>query len=74
MTRAEHLAWAKERALAILDDPDQPDGSAVASMISDLGQHPELYEHPGIRLLALEALFGFYRTPADVRRAIERFN
>lgn len=40
MNRAEHLAWAKERALAYLDTGNLAD--AFASMLSDLGKHPEL--------------------------------
>jgi hypothetical protein len=39
MTRAEHLAWCKERALEYVDAGDLP--NAVASMTSDLGKHPE---------------------------------
>ena len=40
MTRAEHVAWCKERALvyARADDLTQ----AVTSMASDLSQHPEV--------------------------------
>lgn len=37
MTRAEHLAWAKERALAYVDMSLLP--MAVASMTSDLSKH-----------------------------------
>lgn len=39
MTRAEHLAWCKQRAMEYVaaGDYDQ----AVASMLSDLGKHPE---------------------------------
>jgi hypothetical protein len=39
MTRAEHLAWCKERALEYLSKGDL--ASAVASMGSDLTKHPE---------------------------------
>lgn len=39
MTRAEHLAWAKARALEYLDRGDA--ANALASMISDLGKHDE---------------------------------
>lgn len=40
MTRAEHIAWCKQRALdemAYTKDPKQ----GVISMMSDLGKHPE---------------------------------
>jgi hypothetical protein len=39
MSREEHLAWCKKRALEYLDDGDI--NSAIASMISDLARHPE---------------------------------
>lgn len=39
MTRDEHLAWAKERALAYLNEGNLKD--AVASMMSDLDKHAE---------------------------------
>jgi hypothetical protein len=48
MTRAEHLAWAKERALEYLPDVPQ----AVASFSSDLGKHDELRDHPVKELFA----------------------
>ena len=39
MTRDEHLASARERALEYLEAGDLP--SAIASVISDLGKHEE---------------------------------
>lgn len=39
MTRAEHLAWCKERALKYVEAGDF--NNAVASMLSDLGKHDE---------------------------------
>lgn len=39
MTRAEHLAWCKERALEYVVAGDLT--GAVASMTSDLGKHPD---------------------------------
>ena len=40
MSRSEHLAWAKKRALEYVERGDGV--QAMASMISDLGKHPEL--------------------------------
>lgn len=40
MTRADHLSWAKQRALAYIDAGELP--SAVASMVSDCHKHPEI--------------------------------
>lgn len=39
MTRDEHMAWCKKRALEYLDAGDL--NNAVTSMLSDLGKHPE---------------------------------
>jgi hypothetical protein len=44
MTREEHLNWAKTRAFEYLDR-NEPD-NALASILSDLGKHPELGEMP----------------------------
>lgn len=74
MTRSEHLAWAKARALEILDDPAQPDGDAVTSFVSDLRKHGELEEHPALNLLLMSAIGGLLRTPKEVRNMIEGFN
>jgi hypothetical protein len=43
MTREQHLAWAKERALEYLDAGHDPAHTA-ASMISDLRKHEETRE------------------------------
>lgn len=39
MTRQEHLQWCKERALEYVNRGELTD--ALASMLSDLGKHPE---------------------------------
>lgn len=46
ISRAEHLAWCKERALALVDAGDG--AQAMASMISDLGKHPATQTSLGI--------------------------
>lgn len=70
-TRAEHLAWCKERALAYLPD-DIP--GALASMLSDLRKHPETEGHPAAMLTMKLMIGGFLTTPDAVRRHIEGFN
>ena len=47
MSRADHLAWAQERALEYVDDDP---AMAFTSLISDLGKHPNLRDHPGLDL------------------------
>jgi len=70
-TRAEHLAWCKSRAIAILDGGD-PQG-AVASMISDLGKWERpLYDAATLAFLMMAAML-FDRTPGQVRHWIEGF-
>ena len=69
MTRAEHLAWAKERALEYLPDVNQ----ALASFISDLGKHEELQDHPAKELLFQHAFSGLLDVP-KCRELIEGTN
>ena len=52
MTRDEHLAWCKARALEYLDAGDLV--NAVASMASDLTKHPETGRgHDTLMMLAM---------------------
>ena len=71
-TRAEHLAWCKERALEYVDTGDT--ASALASMLSDLRRHPETASHPAIQLTGSLMLGGFLNTDGEVRNHIEGFN
>lgn len=69
MTRDEHLAWCKKRALEYLDRGDLL--NAVTSMGSDLQKHPELRCNAFLLMAgALDAQNG--DVPA-VRRWIEGF-
>lgn len=71
MTRDEHLAWAKKRALEYVDrDP----AGAMASMVSDLRKHPELANHSAIEIGGMMMLSGFLSSPHEARRFIEGFN
>lgn len=71
MTRSEHMAWCKQRALAYLpQDPNQ----AMTSMLSDLGKHEETANHMGIQLTLMLKLGGHLETAAAVRKHIEGFN
>ena len=74
-TRAEHLAWAKKRALAYVDAGDTL--QAYTSMASDLGKHPETANHPGIDLgigLLMLPDQGRLGTTDGMRKFIEGFN
>lgn len=72
MTRAEHLAWSKERALQYAEAGDT--SQAAASMASDLRKHPDLADHAGIELMTLSLFGGFLNNPRDLRDMIEGFN
>lgn len=72
MTAKEHLAWAKERAVAYLDVGDR--GNAWASFVSDLRKHPETNNHSGIELGFLLLLNGHLSTTTAMREHIEGFN
>lgn len=68
MTRAEHLQWCKDRALAYLPgDPQQ----AFASMGSDLDKHEETRGHVGMELGMSLMMTDNLR---DMRNFIEGFN
>ena len=71
MTRAEHLEWAKQRALEYL--PHNPTG-AWTSMFSDLDKHPELKDHPGIRIGVMLMMIGKHHDMREARRFIEGFH
>lgn len=73
-SRAEHLAWCKQRALELLDAGEIQ--QAFTSMASDLQKHPETQNHIGVDLgLSLMMLSGNrLGTDAEMRRFIEGFN
>lgn len=57
VSRAEHLAWCKARAMAYVDAGDFT--QAFASMCSDLRKHPETEAHCATtNLLGFELLAG----------------
>lgn len=67
-TRAEHLAWCKQRALKYL--PDNPQ-EAFTSMASDLGKHEGTRGHIGIELGMMLLMSN---NIGDMREYIEGFN
>jgi hypothetical protein len=71
LTRDEHLAWCKKRALEYIDAGDLT--HAVANMASDLRTHPDT-DNPALNGLATIGMM--YATDGDkaaVQRWIERF-
>lgn len=73
MTRDEHLAWAKKRALEYVDHGDVRQG--FTSMLSDLTKHEELKGHKGAEIgVMFMTLPGWIDNEREVRRWIEGFN
>ena len=74
MTRAEHLRWAKDRALEYADRGET--GNAISSLMSDLDKHPETRASCDIvvNLMMPLAMIGDFERPGELRRFIERFN
>lgn len=72
MTRDEHLAWCKQRALAYCDIGEV--NQAFASMASDLGKHPDTANHSGAQLGMMMLMGGHLSTPQKMREFIEGFN
>jgi RNA polymerase-interacting CarD/CdnL/TRCF family regulator len=75
VNRAEHLAWAKQRALEYVDDGDLQ--SAYASLASDLTKHRDTRTDPVLQRrvqAGMERLVdGELRTPEEMRRYIEAY-
>lgn len=71
MNRAEHLEWAKKRALEYADHGEIP--KALSSFISDMDKHAETANHPYLGTLTQMVFGGMIKTAADMRKEIEGF-
>ncbi len=71
ITRADHLAWCKTRALQYVDAGGTSD--AFASMVSDLRKHPETKDHPGAEFGLVLMMAGKLSTPQQMREFINGF-
>jgi len=72
MTRAEHLAWCKQRALEYVDEGDNQ--NAFASLVSDLGKHPDTQGHGAVELGMMLLMAGHLGTAHEMRDFIEGCN
>jgi hypothetical protein len=72
VSRDEHLAWCKKRALEYVDADDCV--QALASMCSDLNKHDETRGHVGIELGLMLLAAGRLSSALEMRRFIEGFN
>jgi hypothetical protein len=71
-SRAEHLQWAKERALEYADRGEV--ANTINSMTSDLSKHPETRGNPRVLQMTQLAAEGQFDQPGELRRFIEGFN
>jgi len=76
MTRAEHLAWCKQRAHDELEHGNGTEaiGNAWASMASDLTKHPETETHAAIGLGMVMVMVGKLSTKPEMAKFIDGFN
>lgn len=72
MTRAEHLQWAKDRAIEYCDAGNPFD--AFASFQSDMNKHDELRGHVALPLMGQMLAGGMLNTPPQMKKFIEDFN
>lgn len=71
-TREEHMEFCKKRALDLCKAGETQ--SAFASMVSDLGKHPETANHIGCQLGMMQMMGGMLSTPQEMSAFIEGFN
>jgi hypothetical protein len=71
-TRAEHLQWCKDRALAYCHRGDI--NQAVASMVSDMRKHPETADHPAIEIMFQMHFARMFKSAEECAKYIRGFN
>ena len=72
ISRADHLAWCKQRALQYVEMGDV--NQAYASMGSDMSKHPETKDHSALQLGMMLLMGGHLSNPAKMREFINGFN
>jgi hypothetical protein len=72
MTREQHVAWCKQRALECVDQGDT--ATALASVMSDLTKHEGTADHAAIELGMMLAMSGHLSTEREMRDWIEGIN
>jgi hypothetical protein len=72
MTRAEHLAWCKKRALEYVDRGQINEG--LTSMMSGMSKHPETRSEMLDGLTVSLMMNGHLSTVEQARRHIEGYN
>lgn len=72
MNRAEHLQWAKDRAIDLLERGET--NGAFASFNSDMLKHKELEDHVRLELGMKLLLTGNLNSYSQMKEWIEGFN
>jgi hypothetical protein len=72
VTREEHLAWCKQRALEYANRGQLEE--AWTSMLGDLNKHDQTRGHSAIELGTMLKFAGHLSTIRDMRQFIEGFN
>lgn len=72
MNRVEHLQWAKDRALELVETGNI--NEAFTSMMSDLKKHEELQDHSAIELGMMLLISGNLNDPRQMTDFIKGFN
>ena len=68
MTRAQHLQWAKDRALAYVEAGELAE--ACASLLADLNKHSQIDPSAAQMVWGIEALTGGLNSADKVRHFI----
>lgn len=71
-TRAEHLQWCKDRALAYVQTGNLTE--AFSSLASDLGKHPGTENHAAMQLGMMMLMGGRQSTPRQMEHFINGCN
>lgn len=70
-TRADHITWVKEHALVELNGTSAGRATALSSVASDLGTHPDTRGHDAVLLGTMLAMAGHLDTDRQMREWIE---
>jgi hypothetical protein len=73
MTRQEHIAWCKERAIAEMDYYKDP-SKGIVSMMSDLRKHPETNSEALISLCGMQLMMKPKMSRQEAVNFINGFN
>lgn len=72
VTREAHVRWCIDRALEYVDRGEFD--LALASMMSDLGKHPDTGRHPGLLMGFILRMHGHLETPEQMREFLNGFH